>query len=71
MIQIKGITKRHVQLLDEMWACDSFEEFESMRLSKSPQDQLVIESLMRMVLAECIDEDLGDMSEAKELLSKF
>ena len=54
MIQIKGITKRHVQLLDEMWACDSFEEFESMRLSKSPQDQLIIESLMRMVLAEFV-----------------
>jgi len=24
-----------------------------------------------MVLAECIDNDLGDMREAKELLSKF
>ena len=71
MITIKGISKRHVQLLDEMWACDSFDEFEAWKSSHSEQDQLIIDSLMRMVLAECIDNDLGDMSEAKELLSKF
>ena len=71
MITIKGISKRHVQLLDEMRACDSFEEFEHMKASHSVQDQLIIDSLMRMVLAECIDNDLGDMAEAKELLSKF
>lgn len=71
MITIKGISKRHVQLLDEMWACESFDEFEAWKSSYSEQDQLVIDSLMRMVLAECIDNDLGDMSEAKEVLSRF
>ena len=71
MITIKGISRRHIELLDEMWACDSFEEFEQMKASHSAEDQLVIDSLMRMVLAECIDNDLGDMAEAKELLSKF
>jgi hypothetical protein len=71
MITIKGISKRHVQLLDEMWACDSFEEYDAWRLSHSEQDQIIIESLMRMVLVECIDNDLGDMSEAKELLARF
>ncbi|CAB5221137.1 hypothetical protein UFOVP240_88 [uncultured Caudovirales phage] len=71
MITIKGISKRHVQLLDEMWACESFEQFESWKSTHSEQDQLIIDSLMRMVLAECIDNDLGDMSEAKEVLSRF
>lgn len=71
MIKINGISKRHVQLLDEMWACDTFDEFDAMCRSKSAEDQIVIESLMKMILCECIDDNLGDMSEAKELLSKF
>lgn len=71
MIQIKGISKRHVQLLDEMWACDTFEEFDAFCKSKSPEDQIIIDSLMKMILQEVLEDDLGDMSEARELLSKF
>lgn len=71
MITITGLTKKQVRLLDEMWERDSFEEFNEWYETHSESDRNMIDSLQQMVVAESIEESLGECKEAQELLSKF
>ena len=73
MIQINGLTPYQVSLLDEMWACDSMEDFEEFLEALDPEDRAEALRLQRMILLAELDEVVAQMplTEAKEVLDKF
>jgi hypothetical protein len=73
MIQINGLTQYQVSLLDEMWACDSMEDFEEFMEALDPEDRAEALRLQRMILLAELDEVVArsPMKEAKEVLDKF
>ena len=71
MIQLNGLSRYQVEMLDMMWALDTFEEYDQWYRSLGREDQLLADSLQQMVIAEALEEDLNDFKEAKSVLSKF
>jgi hypothetical protein len=73
MIQINGLTPYQVALLDEMWACDTLEDFEEFMEALDPEDRGEALRLQRMILLAELDEIVAKdpLKEAKELLDKF
>jgi hypothetical protein len=73
MIQINGLTAYQVSLLDEMWACDTLEDFEEFLEALDPQDRAEALRLQRMVLLAELDEIVSrsTLKEANEVLDRF
>jgi hypothetical protein len=63
MPSIKGLTPNQVALLDEMWACDSYEEFTTFMECLDAEDRAEAERLQRLLLIEMLDEDLEQQKE--------
>lgn len=73
-MQIHNLTPYQVELLDAMWACDTFEEYEEFYLLLDAEDQLLADNLQRLVVMESIDEDMAQQTsfpEAKSVIDKF
>jgi len=66
MPTIKGLTENQVALLDEMWACDSFEEFENFLECLDPTDRAEAMRLQRLLLVEMLDEEMAAQNEYPE-----
>jgi hypothetical protein len=73
MIQINGLTPYQVSLLDEMWACDTLEDFEEFMEALDPEDRGEALRLQRMILLAELDEVVANdpLKEAKLVLDKF
>ena len=73
MIEINGLTARQVILLDEMWACDTFEEFEAYLEQQTEADKAECMRLQRVLLLAELDEQLANEPpvEAIKVLDKF
>jgi hypothetical protein len=74
MIQINGLTKEQVEMLDFMWNdLDSEEDFEVWYESLDGRQQKMAELLMRMLIIESQEdeEEFGEMVEANNILKKF
>jgi hypothetical protein len=73
MIQINGLTPYQVSLLDEMWACDTLEDFEEFMEALDPEDRGEALRLQRMILLAELDEVVAQMplKEANEVLDRF
>ena len=73
MIQINGLTQHQVALLDEMWACDTLEDFDELLETLDPQDRLEALRLQRMILLADLDDAVAKMplTEANLVLDKF
>jgi hypothetical protein len=73
MIEINGLTPYQVALLDEMWACDTLEDFEEFMEALDPEDRAQALRLQRMILLAELDNVVAEMplTEAKEVLDKF
>ena len=73
MIQINGLTVYQVALLDEMWACDTMEDFEEFMEALDPEDRGEALRLQRMILLAELDEVVAKdpLKEAKIVLDKF
>ena len=73
MIEINGLTAYQVALLDEMWACDTWQEFEEFMEALDPADRKEALKLQRMILLEELDAVVAEMplKEANEVLDKF
>jgi hypothetical protein len=73
MIQINGLTAYQVSLLDEMWACDTLEDFEEFLEALDPEDRAEALRLQRMVLLAELDEIVSrsTLKEANEVLDRF
>ena len=73
MIEINGLTPYQVSLLDEMWACDSIEEFDEFLDTLTPKGRAEAMRLQRMVLLAELDEVVAKdpLKEAKIVLDRF
>ena len=73
MIEINGLTPYQVALLDEMWACDTLEDFEEFMEALDPEDRAQALRLQRMILLAELDNLVAKdpLKEAKEVLDKF
>ena len=70
-IRIENLTQYQVELLDIMWAIDNESEFFDWYHNLDREDQVMADDLMRLLVMEMREEDLGDMSEAQAVLKKF
>jgi hypothetical protein len=73
-MQIQGLTEEQVEMLDFMWSLDSLEEFEEWKSGLDRREQLLADTLQRMVLMATLDDVLEDITkfpEAKQLLRQF
>jgi len=73
-MQIQGLTEEQVEMLDFMWSLDSLEEFGEWKSGLDRREQLLADTLQRMVLMATLDDVLEDVTkfpEAKQLLRQF
>ena len=73
-MQIQGLTEEQVEMLDFMWTLDSMEEFEEWRATLDRREQLMADSLQKMVLLAALDDILEtekSYPDAKKLLKQF
>jgi hypothetical protein len=74
MPTIRNLTENQVALLDEMWACESLEEYETFLDCLDPADRKEAENLQKLLLIECLDEDLASQTEypdANRVIDQF
>jgi hypothetical protein len=73
MIEINGLTPYQVALLDEMWACDTMEDFDEFLETLDPADCAEAMRLQRLVLLAEMDNLVAKMplTEANLVLDKF
>ena len=66
MPTIRNLTETQVALLDEMWSCDSFEEYEAFLECLDPTDREEAMRLQRLLLIEMLDEEMAAQDEYPE-----
>jgi hypothetical protein len=72
MIQIDNLTPRQVEMLDEMWERESYEDYCAYLETLEPEDRKMAESLAQMViLAEMDNLVTENVQEAADVLKKF
>ena len=73
MIEINGLTKYQVALLDDMWACESYEDYEEFLASLPEDDRVECARLERLVLLAELDDLVAEMplNQVKKLLDKY
>ena len=73
-LTIDGLTKKQVQMLDEMWSIDDEYEFLDWYEHLSEKEQHECDMLQRLILIESFDAVMAqekDFSDANEALAKF
>ena len=73
-LTIDGLTKKQVQMLDEMWSIDDEYEFLDWYEHLSEKEQHECDMLQRLILIESFDAVMAkekDFSEANDALAKF
>lgn len=71
-IRIDGLTKRQKAMMQFIWSCRSESEFTSWYVTLPWNEQLIAESLMKLLQYEAMESFLiGDYTEAKNLLTPF
>ena len=69
-MQINGLTERQVELLDEMWEIQEFEDLELWMETLCSEDRQQAEALQRLVVLETFEEllDKGSYPDARRVL---
>ena len=73
-LTIDGLTKKQVQMLDEMWSIDDEYEFLDWYEHLTEKEQHECDMLQRLILIESFDSVMAqekDFSDANEALAKF
>jgi hypothetical protein len=72
-MEINGLTPHQVSILDEMWACDTLEDFEEFLETLDPYNRAEALRLQRMILLAELDEIVArsPLKEAKIVLDRF
>lgn len=71
MPTIRNLTPEQVALLDEMWACETYEEYTMFLDCLTDEDRAEAENLQRLLLLEMLDEEMENQTsfpEAKSVL---
>lgn len=74
MIQIENLTPHQVKLLDTMWSINSEDDLMDWKATLSNSDQLMVESLIRMIVLALIDESIeidSNYELANQLISNY
>jgi adenylosuccinate synthase len=74
MIQIDGLTKHQVALLDTIWNIDTVQECHQYIQSLPESDKLECQRLVRLIALELIDQavsEMDDWQESRQVLDKF
>lgn len=76
MPQINNLTEEQVEMLDFMWnELDTEEDFLNWYDALDPTQQRMAETLQRLMIMECVDEEMlqenNDLSLAKSVLDRF
>jgi len=71
MITITGITKRQKRMLNIMWDLDTEEDYFEWYNSLDAELQAEADLLQHMVILASMEEDLGDMTEAKDVIANI
>ena len=70
-MRIEGLTEYQVDMLDHMWSLDTLEDYQEWYDLLDVEDQRMADSLQKLIILEAMEDVLGDMHEAKEVLAKF
>lgn len=71
MIQIENLTPEQVEMLDTMWALESYEEYQGYLDSLPSEERKMAETLAQMVILAEMDQLIGNCDDAKDVLKKF
>jgi len=71
MITISGITKRQKRMLNIMWKLDTEDDYFEWYYSLDEELQAEADLLQRMMILESCDEDLGNLTEAKDAIANI
>jgi hypothetical protein len=71
MITITGLTRRQKRMLNIMWDLDTEEDYFEWYNSLDAELQAEADLLQRMVILESQEEDLGDLTDAKDALANI
>jgi hypothetical protein len=71
MITITGLTRRQKRMLNIMWDLDTEEDYFEWYNSLDEELQQEADLLQRMVILESQEEDLGDLTDAKNALANI
>lgn len=71
MITISGVTKRQKRMLNIMWKLDTEDDYFEWYYSLDEELQAEADLLQRMLILESYEEDLGNLTEAKDALANI
>jgi hypothetical protein len=74
MIQIDGLNKRQVELLNRMWDLESLDDVYAWQATLPLEDQKTCETLIELVMYAFIDEQVdsgADLTPAREIIQKI
>lgn len=74
MMRIDGLTSQQVQILDELWACDTVEEMQIYLETKTTEEIEEVITLREMIVLSHVDEDVEAMDtypEAEQMLASI
>lgn len=73
-MRIDGLTSQQVQILDELWACDTVEEMQIYLETKTTEEIEEVITLREMIVLSHVDEDVEAMDtypEAEQMLASI
>lgn len=73
MIEINGLSKEQVEMLDVMWSLETEEDYMNWYQCLDDYDQNMADILMRMIILAEVDNQfvVDDCKEANEVLKRF
>ena len=63
MPTIRNLNANQVALLDEMWACETFEEYQNFLDCLDAEDRAEAERLQRLLLIELLDDEMAQQTD--------
>jgi hypothetical protein len=73
-IQIEGLTEEQSKLLTMIWHIDTYEEMREFRAMLIPEQQMMMDSLMTLIMHEFIEMDIREMDyypDAEEIIERI
>lgn len=69
MITIPGLTPEQVQICDQLWALNSFDELLEFRESQPPNLWPTIDLMAELIMIECVDQQIETQQECDQARS--
>lgn len=70
-IHIDNLTRAQVDMLDHMWSLETEQDYSDWYELLDARDQHSADVLQRLIILECMEENLGNHAEARAVLEQF